>query len=147
MRISAKARYGLATMIYFAAHYPHQLKFTVSEISDTLQISKIYLEQVFTQLRMAGLVQATKGPQGGYSLSRSPLEITAYDILSAAETSLFDPTPATVGESAAHIEQAMTTEVFGLLDETVRKQLSSVTLQQLADQANANNAAGYMYYL
>jgi hypothetical protein len=41
----------------------------------------------------------------------------------------------------------MTTEVFGLLDDTVRKQLSSVTLQQLADQANANNAAGYMYYL
>ena len=147
MRISAKARYGLATMIYFATRYPYQLKFTVAEVSETLKISKIYLEQVFTQLRVAGLVQATKGPPGGYSLTRQPQEITCFDILSAAETSLFDPTPATVSESASYIETAMSGEVFEALDLHVRSTLEAITLQDLADKANANNATGYMYYL
>jgi Rrf2 family protein len=147
MRISAKARYGLATMIYFSTRYPHQLKFTVAEVSETLKISKIYLEQVFTQLRMAGIVQATKGSQGGYSLCRRPDEISAYEVLAAAETSLFEATPATVGENAGYIEKTMTDQVFSALDHTVKDSLSAITLQQLADSANANNATGYMYYL
>lgn len=147
MRVSAKARYGLATMIYFATRYPYQLKFTVAEVSDTLKISKIYLEQVFTQLRVAGLVQATKGPQGGYSFVRTPEEITAYEILSAAETSLFESTPETVSESADYIEKTMSEQVFTALDDSVRQHLSAITLRQLADSANAYNATGYMYYL
>ena len=145
MRISAKARYGLAAMIYFAVRYPYQQKFTVAEISETLGVSKIYLEQVFTQLRLSGLVQATKGPQGGYSLSRPPEDITAYDILSASETSLFDPTPETV--SASFIERAMTETVFTPLDETVRSALSATTLARLAETAASNSSTGYMYYL
>lgn len=147
MRIAAKARYGLATMIYFAMHNSAQTKFTVLEVSEALKISKIYLEQVFTQLRLSGIVQATKGPQGGYSLTRPPAEITVYDVLSATETSLFDPTPETVGDSAPHIEGAMTGSVYSVLDQTVRKILSGITLEQLAEKAIHDSAAGYMYYV
>ena len=147
MRISAKARYGLAAMVYFAMRYPSQTKFTVLEISEALKISKIYLEQVFTQLKLAGVVQATKGPQGGYSLARLPEETSVFDVLSATETSLFDPTPATVGDSAPHIEQVMEGSVFGILDQAVQHSLSSITLAELAEQAIQNSTTGYMYYL
>ena len=147
MRISAKARYGLAAMVYFAMRYPSQTKFTVLEISEALKISKIYLEQVFTQLKLAGVVQATKGPQGGYSLARLPEETSVCDVLSATETSLFDPTPATVGDSAPHIEQVMEGSVFGILDQAVQHSLSSITLAELAEQAIQNSTTGYMYYL
>lgn len=147
MRISAKARYGLAAMVYFAMRYPSQTKFTVLEISEALKISKIYLEQVFTQLKLAGVVQATKGPQGGYSLARLPEETSVFDVLSATETSLFDPTPATVGDSAPHIEQVMEGSVFGVLDQAVQHSLSSITLAELAEQAIQNSTTGYMYYL
>ena len=147
MRISAKARYGLAAMVYFAMRYPSQTKFTVLEISEALKISKIYLEQVFTQLKLAGVVQATKGPQGGYSLARLPEETSVFDVLSATETSLFDPTPTTVGDSAPHIEQVMEGSVFGILDQAVQHSLSSITLAELAEQAIQNSTTGYMYYL
>ena len=147
MRISAKARYGLAAMVYFATRYPTQTKFTVLEISGALKISKIYLEQVFTQLKLAGIVQATKGPQGGYSLTRSPGETTVYDVLSATETSLFEPTPATVDDSAPHIERAMADAVFTVLDQAVKDSLSKITLEQLAEKAIQDNSRGYMYYL
>lgn len=147
MRISAKARYGLATMVYFSMHYPSQTKFTVLEISDSLKISKIYLEQVFTQLKLAGIVQATKGPQGGYSLTRPPQETTVYDVLSATETSLFDPTPATVEESAPHVENVMVNSVYTVLDQAVKDTLSYITLDQLAQRAIQDSSTGYMYYL
>ncbi len=147
MRISAKARYGLAAMVYFATRYPSQSKFTVLEISEALNISKVYLEQVFSQLKLAGVVQATKGPQGGYSLARAPGDTTVYDVLSATETSLFDPTPATVGDSAPYIEQVMEGSVFGVLDRAVQDSLSSITLAELAEKAIQNSTTGYMYYL
>jgi hypothetical protein len=52
-----------------------------------------------------------------------------------------------VGENAGYIEKTMTDQVFSALDHTVKDSLSAITLQQLADSANANNATGYMYYL
>ena len=147
MRISAKARYGLATMIYFAIRHSYQTKITVTEVSESLKISKIYLEQVFTQLRKAGIVKATKGPQGGYSLTRSPEKITAFEILDAAETGLFEVTDSTVEEGSSVIERTMTEGVFTPLDNTVKQMLSEVTLAQLAEKASEYNDDAYMYYL
>ncbi len=117
------------------------------EMSEMLELSKIYLEQVFTQLRVAGLVQASKGPQGGYTLSRRPEEISAYEILTATETSLFAPTPTTLGETSAYIEWAAQSLVYDPLDQCVKDKLSSVTLRQITDQAIENLQGGYMYYL
>lgn len=147
MRISAKARYGLAAMVYFAMRYPTQTKFTVLEVSEALKISKIYLEQVFTRLKMDGVVQATKGPQGGYSLTRDPAEITAYEVLAATETSLFDATPETVGQQAPHLEQVMMEDVYQVLDQQVKDTLSEITLGQLAQKTIEKGTTGYMYYL
>ena len=147
MRISAKARYGLAAMVYFSARHPYQTKFTVSEVSEALHISKIYLEQVFTQLRKAGILQATKGPQGGYSLTGNPESITVYSVLDATETGLFEETAETVTEGSDFIEQAMQAAVFRPLDDAVREMLSGVTLAALAEKAAEGSTAGYMYYL
>lgn len=147
MRISAKARYGLAAMVYFAIKHPGQMKFTVLEVSEQLGISKIYLEQVFTQLKAGGVVTATKGPQGGYSLSRDPGSITAYDVLSATETALFDPTPATLQSDTMFIDHSISDLVFTALDSTVKDRLSAITLQQLADRAESDMSDGFMCYI
>lgn len=147
MRISAKARYAMATMVYFAMEYPNKRKFSVQEVAERLNISKIYMEQVFTQLKAAGIVNATKGPQGGYSLARDPSEITAYQVLSTTETSLFDAASATVADSVPSIESALMDEVYNAMDASVKKQLSGITLEQLAWRAHQNSNDGYMYYV
>ena len=90
MRISAKGRYGLAAMAYLAHSYNNGAPVTIIRISEKLGISKIYLEQVFSLLKRAGLVHSLKGSQGGYQLSRRPGEISAYDILSAIELGLLE---------------------------------------------------------
>jgi DNA-binding IscR family transcriptional regulator len=75
------------------------------------------------------------------------MDITVYDVLAATETSLFEPTPSTVEDSALHIESVMHESVFLPLDQTVRTSLSHITIRQLADRANEKIDTGYMYYL
>ena len=68
MRISAKGRYALAAAISMARQYGTGEHITAISISEKLGISKIYLEQVFSLLKRAGLVNTVKGAQGGYAL-------------------------------------------------------------------------------
>ena len=90
MKISTKGRYALASAIHIAQFYGSNEAITLISISESLGISKIYLEQVFALLKRGGIVISVKGAQGGYQLAKSPQQITAYDILSATEASLFE---------------------------------------------------------
>ncbi|MFA7405891.1 MAG: RrF2 family transcriptional regulator [Pelobacteraceae bacterium] len=84
MRLSTKSRYGLRAMFdiaYNCGPEPAQIQ----DISRRQQISPRYLEQIFQNLKRAGLLKSKRGPQGGYALSRKPEEITVLDILNATE--------------------------------------------------------------
>lgn len=84
MRLSTKSRYGLRAMIDVAYNYngtPAQIQ----DISSRQDISPRYLEQIFQNLKRAGLLHSKRGPQGGYYLARKPEEITVLDILNATE--------------------------------------------------------------
>ena len=86
MRISAKGRYALAAMVHMAQGHANGECTTLISISEKLGISKIYLEQVFSLLKRGDIVTSVKGAQGGYMLTRSPGEISAYQVLSAVES-------------------------------------------------------------
>ncbi len=148
MRISAKGRYALAAVVSMAQQYQGGEYITLLSISEKLGISKIYLEQVFSLLRRSGLVDSVKGAQGGYRLSRAPRLITAWEILSAVETSLFDRTEPTVADNAASIEYAMRTSVFEPLDRSAFDTLSVVSLSDLVGTAQRHESDGAsMFYI
>jgi Rrf2 family protein len=148
MRISAKGRYALASVISMAQQHPSGEFITLVSISDKLGISKIYLEQVFSLLKRAELVTSVKGAQGGYQLSRPPRQTTVLDILNAVETSLFDKTEDTVPQKAPEIEYAMRSCAFDLLDASVSDSLSGVTLGDLVHAADRHKAGGaVMFYI
>lgn len=148
MKISAKARYGLAAMIKLSENYSNGECTTIISLAERLQISKIYLEQVFSLLKRAELVTSTKGAQGGYQLALAPKEIFVYDILSAIETSLFEKTDSTVMDSAEAIEKTMQEYIFNKLDLTIAQTLKQVSLEDLIMQVqNYSSQDNYMYYL
>ncbi len=147
MKISAKARYALASMIKVASNDDQSEYISVVSISEDLGISKIYLEQIFSLLKRSGLVQSSKGPQGGYHLLQSPEKITAFDILQAIEQSLFEPAETTISESAVYMEKSIS-YVLSKLDDTIKEVLKGVTLHDLVLEAEKNKqGTEYMYYL
>ena len=75
MKVSTKGRYGLRAMIDLAL-YSKMNWYSLISIAQRQDISKSYLEQVFSALRKAGLVKSIKGAQGGYELAKDAKEIT-----------------------------------------------------------------------
>ena len=58
---------------------------SLTAISLRQGISTAYLEQLFLKLRKNNLVQSTRGPSGGYVLTRSPEQIKLLSIINAVD--------------------------------------------------------------
>jgi Rrf2 family protein len=146
MKVSSKGRYALASMIMLALNQSQDTPLTVIGISGRLEISKIYLEQVFSLLRKGGLVTSIKGSQGGYQLSRPANEIFASEILSVTETSIFEDAEETVPESYPGIERALQSLLFKPANKVFKKVFEQVPLSDLAEETLRNaDAEGYIY--
>lgn len=82
LRLSNKERYALQALFDLAFHREGQPA-QVRDIAERQRIPVRFLEQIFQDLKRAGLVASKRGPGGGYQLARSPREIGVGDILRA----------------------------------------------------------------
>lgn len=148
MQISTKGRYGLRAIVDLAMHNVEG-PLALRVIAERQGISESYLEQVFTSLRKAGLVRASRGAQGGYELGRPATEITAGDILRALEGPI---TPVScleteVGSKHCEREKFCSTRWFWIeLKNQIDRFLDSSTLQDLVDRAHTGEQ-NPMYYI
>ncbi|MCI0418286.1 MAG: Rrf2 family transcriptional regulator [Acidobacteria bacterium] len=84
MKLSTKGEYGLLAVIDLALHSgrgPVQS----FQIAERQNIPKQYLDQLLLMLKKAGLIESSRGRQGGYQLARAAQEITLFDIVTALE--------------------------------------------------------------
>ncbi len=148
MQISTRGRYGLRAMVDLAMH-TQEGPLALRVIAERQGISESYLEQVFTSLRKAGLVRASRGAQGGYELVRKAVEITAGDVLRALEGPI---APVLCVESEPFAKQCerekecITRQFWQDLKDTIDRFLDATTLQDLADRA-LNDKVNVMYYI
>lgn len=87
MKLSTRGRYGIHAMYDLACNYkagPQPIK----AIAERQKIPEAYLEQLFAALKRDKLVNSLRGAQGGYTLARSPEEITVGDVLRTLEGGL-----------------------------------------------------------
>jgi Rrf2 family iron-sulfur cluster assembly transcriptional regulator len=84
MKLTTKGRYAVTAMLDLAINH-NQGPITLADISQRQGISLSYLEQLFSRLRRQGLVDSTRGPGGGYRLSRNADEIAIADVISAVD--------------------------------------------------------------
>ena len=84
MKLTSKGRYAVMAMADLAKNNVKEPT-SLTEISLRQGISIAYLEQLFLKLRKNNLVQSSRGPSGGYVLSKSPGEIKLLSIISAVD--------------------------------------------------------------
>ncbi len=105
------------------------------DIAARQQLPSDYVEQILVRLRRANLVTSTRGPHGGYRLARGAAEVTALDVLNAAEEHI---EPATcVGDQAGTCSRSGACASHILWDELttrVSEYLRSVTLAMLLER-------------
>ncbi|MDO8784789.1 MAG: Rrf2 family transcriptional regulator [Syntrophales bacterium] len=84
MKISYKCEYVLRVMADLSQKYPEALSH-IEEIAKRQQIPKKYLGQILLSLKKRGFLESKKGPQGGYTLSRHPKEISLGEVIRFVE--------------------------------------------------------------
>jgi Rrf2 family protein len=139
MRLSTKSRYGLRAlfdMAYHAGTLPAQIK----DISRRQSISPRYLEQIFQDLKKAGLLKSRRGPQGGYILARKPHEISVMDIINATEgeMALVDCVKPGKGnkQQCEFDNQCITQQVWAEASRKLNEYLGTVTIKDLCDKGS-----------
>ncbi|RZO49313.1 MAG: Rrf2 family transcriptional regulator [Candidatus Pelagibacterales bacterium] len=84
MKLTSKGRYAVMAMADLAKTNAIQ-PISLTEISLRQGISISFLEQIFLKLKNHDLVKSSRGPSGGYLLSRSPNEIKLSSIIKAVD--------------------------------------------------------------
>ena len=84
MKLTSKGRYAVMAMADLAKNNITQ-PISLNEISLRQGISLSFLEQLFFRLKKNNLVQSTRGPHGGYILSRIPEQIKLSSIINAVD--------------------------------------------------------------
>lgn len=80
------ASYAVASMVDLARRYEESQKggeVRAHSIAERYGLPVSYTAKILSQLAKASLLNSGRGPQGGFSLARSPREITLLDIFEA----------------------------------------------------------------
>jgi Rrf2 family protein len=93
LQLTKRTEYGLIALVHMADRVGRssvpgrEAVVSVREISERYPIPRRLLAEVLKDLAHAGLVESQRGATGGYSLTRSPDELTLAEIVAALEGS------------------------------------------------------------
>lgn len=83
VQVTARADYAVRALLELSARPDRRA--TRDELAEVQAIPRRYLEAILTQLRQAGLVVGHRGAAGGYSLARSPEQVTVAEVVRAVD--------------------------------------------------------------
>ena len=133
MKLSTRGRYAVRAMLDLALQSGDSPTL-VKDISERQQISRLYLEQLFTRLKAAGLVRSVRGPRGGFMLTRPPREIRLGDIVQAMEGSMAPVECVDTTMLCSRADSCVTRRVWAEVKEATDRVLTATTLEDLVEQ-------------
>ncbi|MDR0879828.1 MAG: Rrf2 family transcriptional regulator [Clostridioides sp.] len=137
MKLSTKGRYGLKAMLVLAQEQ-HKGPVPLKLIASKQDISIQYLEQLFSTLKKADLVNSIRGAQGGYLLSRQAQEITVGEILNVLEGPVNISDCLMDEDLCKNSSTCATRGVWEKIKKGIDDITYSITLQDMIDDDNAS---------
>ncbi len=141
MLLSAKSEYACLAMLELAQQFGAGQPVQVRRIAERHGIPSPFLVQILQNLKRSGLVESTRGANGGYRLTRTPKEISLAEVLETVEGSV-EPTCCSAKDSPW---ASVLLDVCHELSDVRRQRLESITLASLVDQAEVG--ASPMWYI
>ncbi len=131
MRLSTRSRYGLRAVCYMAENYDKGY-ISLSEIATNTRLPENYLEQIIRILKKDKLVTSTRGPRGGYMLTREIDQITVGEIIRSLEG---QNNFSGCMEDGGHCEEKCTAYVaFNSIDNAINNAINSITLETMVNE-------------
>ena len=114
------------------AQHPDEGYISLKTVAERQDISMKYLEAIVGSLKKAGLVDSSRGKEGGYSLLRPPEEYSVGEILRSTEDKLAPVSCITAeGVACAQASACLTLPMWRELDELTNAYLDTVSLRDL----------------
>ncbi len=151
MKLSTKSRYGVRAVFDIAYHNdgrPTQAR----DVARRQEVPLRYLEQIFQDLRRANLVDARRGPKGGYFLSRAPEAITLGDVVRAVQGPIELLAPGEDDQRRSSRSKVVPASIWKELAEKVGACFDGITIRDLCARGEAlgihrGDAQPHMYFI
>ena len=144
MRITSSIEYATRLMVTLAEEYGNA-PVPAERLAEADNVPADYVSQILVKLRRAGLVTSHRGSAGGYSLSRTPAEITIEQVVRAVDGAVFEEVCERYDagtKDCRHQGQCAISPVWTKLGELVTRYFEGVTLASiLAQKAGACGAS------
>jgi len=133
MILSTRGRYGIKMMLELALNYGKGAM-PLKDIANKQSLSDTYLEQLISPLRKNGLVNSTRGAQGGYELAKHPSEIKVGDIIRVLEGELA-PAQCVLEEEpeCSKADYCATRLLYEKITESINNVIDSISLKDMVD--------------
>jgi len=131
MKLSTRHRYGLRAMVELACC---DGRTQLDRIAVSQEISRKYLDAIFSTLKAAGLVQSRRGVGGGQRLLKDPGEIRVGDIFRAIEGQLAITDCIANAQSCERAETCVARGVWVRLNQAIERCLDEIVLADLVEQ-------------
>lgn len=133
--LSKKTRYAIMAMTALAKEYGKG-PVAMSLIAESKNIPLRFLEGILLELKRAGILESTRGVDGGYSLKRPPETITLSEIIKVTEGSVRfvscqDCNPETGCEFGWNTETCGIRKVFSEMYSRLTDELERTTLKDV----------------
>ncbi len=137
MKLTTKGRYAIIAMVDLSLNRavdPVRLK----DIATRQNISLSYLEQLFSKLRLSGLVKSVRGPGGGYILSQTASEINLLDVITAVDEKI-DQTQCGGAMNCINEKPCLTHFIWTDLNEIINQYMQGINLGDIALREDVRN--------
>ena len=136
LKLTTRGHYSVKALLDLSLQ-PQYGPASVTAIATRQTLPAPYLEKLLIDLRRAGLVQSTRGSQGGYQLAKAPAQISLGAILAAVGESI-EPWAA---DPEAQVEDWVTANLWKRLHQKLQEALHSISLEDLYFDARSWQAA------
>ena len=81
MTLSRACKYAILSALFLAEHSSETKKISVKVIAESIDVPSPFLAKLFQQLVRAKIISSTKGPNGGFYLSKKNQKKSVIDII------------------------------------------------------------------
>ncbi len=146
MNISAKSKYAVRALVELAQHNDG-LPVPIGDIASKRDIPLQFLEQLFSSLRKAGILNSHRGVRGGFSFKRLPEDVSVLDVIEILDGNIA-PAACTIGTACDKAERCAVKGVWMDAKNSLEGVLAASSIAELADkEMMMQDQAEEMYYI
>jgi Rrf2 family protein len=144
LKLTKKADYGLMAMKHLAEHVDRG-SCSAKDIAEAYGIPPEALAKILQRLAKVGLIRSQHGINGGYTLTRDPRDISAFEIIKAIDGPLFITSCVTVRGECGQSERCTIREPLRKVNESIEQVLKNIKISQMKEEPEVLDVANQQH--